>query len=90
MPEWIKQHFDGPATGSAVLERLAVAWCRVMHDSAMWPVHGQYECRSCGRHYPVPWVERRALPRGIGMPVFLHAGKKSNVGVVVSDLAAGI
>ena len=78
MPERIKQHFDTPAAASAALERLAVTWCRVMHDSAMWPVHGQYECRSCGRHYLVPWVEPRDLPRGIATPVFvLHAGGRS-------------
>jgi hypothetical protein len=32
-------------------------WCEIMHDSAMWPIHGQYECRTCGRYYPVPWAE---------------------------------
>lgn len=30
---------------------LGTAWCELMHDSVMWPVHGQYECRTCGRHY---------------------------------------
>lgn len=30
---------------------LGTAWCTLMHDSVMWPVHGQYECRTCGRHY---------------------------------------
>jgi hypothetical protein len=72
MPERMKQNFGPPAAaGSATLERLAQAWCRVMHDSAMWPTHGQYQCRSCHRHYPVPWVEPRALSRGIGTPVLV-------------------
>ncbi|HXB75766.1 MAG TPA: hypothetical protein VNY05_46470 [Candidatus Acidoferrales bacterium] len=31
-------------------------WCDFMHDSPMWPIHGQYQCRTCGRHYPVPWT----------------------------------
>ena len=22
----------------------------------MWPIHGQYQCRTCGRQYPVPWA----------------------------------
>jgi len=22
----------------------------------MWPVHGEYQCRTCGRRYPVPWA----------------------------------
>jgi hypothetical protein len=30
--------------------------CVFMHDSPMWPIHGQYQCRTCGRHYPVPWA----------------------------------
>lgn len=27
-------------------------WCSLMHRSVMWPVHGQYACRTCGRCYP--------------------------------------
>jgi hypothetical protein len=23
------------------------------HESVMWPVHGHYECRACGRRYDV-------------------------------------
>ena len=34
---------------------LAKIWCKAMHDSPMWPCHGHYECRICGREYPVPW-----------------------------------
>ncbi len=30
-------------------------WCRMMHESPMWPIHGHYECRTCGRRYPVSW-----------------------------------
>jgi hypothetical protein len=32
-------------------------WCRLMHDSPMWPIHGQYRCRTCKRQFPVPWEE---------------------------------
>ena len=34
---------------------IAEVWCRTMHRSPMWPAHGQYQCRTCGREYPVPW-----------------------------------
>jgi hypothetical protein len=44
-------------------EKLATLWCNVMHDSAMWPIHEQYECRTCGRHYPVPWNGREQSVR---------------------------
>jgi hypothetical protein len=27
-----------------------------MHDSPMWPIHGQYECRTCGRDFPMQWA----------------------------------
>jgi hypothetical protein len=37
------------------LDKLGEAWCGLMHDAPMWPIHGTYECRTCGRHYPVPW-----------------------------------
>ena len=32
-------------------------WCRLMHDAPMWPSHGEYECRTCGRYFPVCWEE---------------------------------
>lgn len=45
------------------LEKLGEAWCDLMHDAPMWPIHGQYQCRTCGRQYPVPWnVERPFAP----------------------------
>jgi hypothetical protein len=43
-------------------ERLGALWCDLMHDSPMWPTHGEYQCRTCGRHYAVPWAEQRRLP----------------------------
>jgi hypothetical protein len=33
--------------------RIADLWCRLMHTAPMWPSHGQYECRTCGRRRPV-------------------------------------
>ena len=35
--------------------RIADLWCRLMHTAPMWPSHGQYECRTCGRRYRVCW-----------------------------------
>ena len=40
------------------IERIGSWWCKLMHDAPMWPIHGQYECRNCGRYYPVPWSNR--------------------------------
>lgn len=34
---------------------LAKFWCKTMHGSPMWPSHGHYQCRTCGREYPVAW-----------------------------------
>jgi hypothetical protein len=43
-------------------QSLGALWCDLMHDSPMWPIHGEYQCRTCGRHYGVPWAEQRLLP----------------------------
>src|SRR5215813_1058082 len=60
MPENFHNHHLSGSWGAA-MERLGTAWCELAHDAPMWPVHGQYECRSCGRHYPVPWSETQPL-----------------------------
>lgn len=38
-------------------EKIGRMWCRVMHDSPMWPIHGHYQCGSCGRQFPVRWAD---------------------------------
>jgi len=38
-------------------KRLSDVWCKLMHEQAMWPIHGRYECRTCGRQHPVAWAE---------------------------------
>lgn len=43
------------------LETIRELWCEVMHDSPMWPIHGHYDCRTCGRRYTVPWTEERQM-----------------------------
>lgn len=63
MLEETKQNFDResqawqPATG-----KLGTIWCDLMHDSPMWPIHGQYQCRTCGRRYAIPWSQENLLP----------------------------
>jgi hypothetical protein len=41
-------------------DRIGSFWCSVIHDSPMWPIHGRYECRTCGRHFEVPWADIKA------------------------------
>lgn len=59
---------DPSQTGSW-LERIGRLWCRFLHDAAMWPIHGTYECRVCHRRYGVEWASQGTLmpkpkPRG--------------------------
>lgn len=42
-----------------MIEKLGDIWCEVVHDSPMWPIHGEYECRQCGRHHQVVWGNSR-------------------------------
>ncbi len=35
--------------------RIGEFWCKMMHPSPMWPSHGHYRCRTCGRKFTVPW-----------------------------------
>ena len=49
--------------------KIADLWCRLMHTAPMWPSHGQYECRTCGRRHPVCWEApsaARAAPSAAG------------------------
>ena len=44
--------------------RIADLWCKLMHTEPMWPSHGQYECRTCGRRHRVCWEQPApAVPR---------------------------
>jgi hypothetical protein len=36
-------------------------WCSLVHQAPMWPIHGHYECRTCGRLHRVPWVTRNRI-----------------------------
>lgn len=40
------------------MERLGRLWCRLMHESVMWPIDGHYQCTDCLRQFAVDWDER--------------------------------
>ena len=63
MSEMTRWNIDqASAAGQTAAWRFGMLWCDFMHDSPMWPIHGEYECRVCGRRYPVPWAGNRLLP----------------------------
>ena len=47
---------------------VADLWCTLMHPAPMWPSHGYYRCRACGREYPVPWEEPGQRKSSIDSP----------------------
>jgi hypothetical protein len=49
---------------------LSELWCNLMHESPMWPIHGHYQCRDCGRIYRVPWTEADERPKQTSVPAF--------------------
>jgi tetratricopeptide (TPR) repeat protein len=53
---WSSDSAVQPGWLAPLVEKLGRAWCVLMHDSSLWPIHGRYECRACGREYPVPWA----------------------------------
>jgi hypothetical protein len=53
--------------------RIGDFWCQLMHRKPMWPSHGQYECRTCGRRHPVCWEQPSpATLRGMTLPRETH------------------
>ena len=40
---------------SSLSSTVGEAWCQFMHPDPMWPVKGEYQCRTCFRKYPVSW-----------------------------------
>lgn len=47
-------------------ERLGRFWCRLMHESTMWPIDGHYQCATCLRQFPVEWNETPARKAALG------------------------
>lgn len=43
------------------MRRFGDLWCIQVHDAPMWPIHGQYQCRTCFRRRPVPWTQTGAV-----------------------------
>ena len=63
MSENTGQNIDQASTAwQRAARRFGTLWCDFMHDSPMWPIRVEYECRTCGRRYPVPWATDRFLP----------------------------
>jgi hypothetical protein len=48
---------EGGSAPIASQTRIGDLWCRLMHTEPMWPAHGRYECRTCGRQFPVCWEQ---------------------------------
>lgn len=46
--------------------RVDTLWCSLMHEEIMWPIHGHYECRTCGRSYPAFSEAQRAIAETAG------------------------
>lgn len=44
------------------MKKLGDVWCVVMHSESMWPIHEEYQCRTCGRRHPVPWAAATQRP----------------------------
>ncbi len=42
--------------------KLGAMLCVLMHDATTWPIHGEYQCRTCGRRFPVPWAGSTVVP----------------------------
>ena len=52
--------------------RIADLWCRLMHTEPMWPSHGYYECRTCGRRHRVCWEQPLANAPPVGLHLVLE------------------
>ena len=47
------------------LELCSDLWCRYMHNGALWPMHGSYQCRECFRMRVVPWTDERTTATSV-------------------------
>ena len=47
-----KPHLEGNDMFKELCWRIGAIWCKLTHQSLMWPAHGHYQCRRCGRRYP--------------------------------------
>ena len=58
-----------------MMKRLKGLWCEVVNDSVMWPIHGHYQCRVCGRRYPVPWTSNSEGASQKDLVILTHDGR---------------
>ena len=67
-----------------LLSRMGDLWCSLTHDSVLWPVHGQYECRNCGRRYPAfqegPLSRRAAFKPAVSLLLLLAFATSARLG----------
>lgn len=77
---------DSARPGSEFTKKIGEAWCRIMHESPMWPIHGQYQCRRCLRRFPVPWEARASAAK---LPSKAGAGLRSALFAALIFAAAG-
>jgi len=56
----------GAAPSTLTQWRVGTLWCKLLHNEPMWPIHGYYECRTCGRYFPAGW-EQPPPPVAYGM-----------------------
>ena len=47
---------------SQLRSKVGSVWCNFMHESVMWPTHGHYECRTCGRRFAA-FAEAETTPQ---------------------------
>jgi hypothetical protein len=50
--ERYEAHLGGFEMFKRLCSEMGGLWCSLRHESPMWPIHGQYQCRICGRRYP--------------------------------------
>jgi hypothetical protein len=56
---------------------LGELWCQAMHADAMWPVNGEYRCKTCLRTYKVAWEHKASEPAPTSdKTVSISAGKR--------------
>src|SRR5271165_2091405 len=67
-------HFEDSDMFGKLRWTIGARWCGLTHESLMWPVHGHYECRKCGRRYPAfaetpiaNWTKRAAWKPAVSL-----------------------
>lgn len=48
---------------SSFCSSLGEMWCQAMHSDTMWPVKGEYQCKTCLRKYRVAWEPSNEKPK---------------------------